>query len=309
MKNEGLVITTGDPAGCGPYVSLKALDEISLKGVDVYLVGDEKILRDYFLYSKLKKKINLVDLKTKDIDKVKPGFISKLSGKASLSYIDKALELIKELNIKRLITAPVSKEAIQYNIKNFSGHTEYLASYFKSDNIVMMMHSKQIATVLLTRHIPLREVSKSLREKEIAATLELVYESLKNKFKIKNPKIVFASLNPHAGVDTFFDKEEQIIAEAIKKSLVPAAGPYPSDTIFIKEKLKKYDCIICLYHDQAMIPFKLLSLKSGVNLTLGLPIIRTSPAHGVASDIIRAKKPLFYSSMLEAIKLNLKLTL
>jgi 4-hydroxythreonine-4-phosphate dehydrogenase len=126
-------------------------------------------------------------------------------------------------------------------------------------------------------------------------------------FGLKNPKIAVTAFNPHAGVDTFFDAEEKIIYNAIKVFKKNFYGPYPCDSIFIEKNLKKYDCIICLYHDQAMIPFKLLSLKAGVNLTLGLPIIRTSPAHGVAFDVMKTGKIPFHSSMVEAIKLALKL--
>jgi 4-hydroxythreonine-4-phosphate dehydrogenase len=126
--------------------------------------------------------------------------------------------------------------------------------------------------------------------------------------KIKKPKIVISSFNPHAGIDTFLGKEEKIIKSAMNKCEHKIYGPYPADTLFLKNKIKDYDCIICLYHDQAMIPFKLLSFKQGVNLTIGLPIIRTSPAHGVAFDLIRkAKRPLHHS-MLEAIKLSAKLS-
>jgi 4-hydroxythreonine-4-phosphate dehydrogenase len=216
---------------------------------------------------------------------------------------------MKKKYIKRLVTAPLSKEAARLVLPNFSGHSEYLADYFKAKNIAMMMVSNKLKTVLLTRHIPLREVPLSLNRRELLNTFSLVYFSLKTMFRIKNPKIAISSLNPHAGVNTFLDKEEKLIYKAVKDFKKEIYGPYPSDTIFTEDNLKKYDCVISLYHDQGMIAFKLLSLKEGVNLTLGLPIIRTSPAHGVAYDIMRQHKVPFSSSMAEAIKLAMRLNI
>ena len=131
---------------------------------------------------------------------------------------------------------------------------------------------------------------------------------MQDQFKIKCPRIAFCSTNPHAGVNTFISQEEKKIIKARDKFKKTVYGPYPADTIFTKENLKQYDCIICTYHDQAMIPFKLLSFRTGVNVTLGLPIVRTSPAHGVAYDIVKRGKAPFHSSMLEAINLASKLS-
>jgi 4-hydroxythreonine-4-phosphate dehydrogenase len=128
-------------------------------------------------------------------------------------------------------------------------------------------------------------------------------------FKIKNPKIALVSFNPHAGINTFMNEEEKVISQAVRKFRNRIYGPFPADTIFIKENFRKYHCIITLYHDQGMIPFKLLSFKEGVNLTLGLPIVRTSPAHGVAYDVLKKGKKPFSSSMIEAVKLALSLNI
>jgi 4-hydroxythreonine-4-phosphate dehydrogenase len=302
-----LVISLGDPAGCGPLIALKAIETLKDKPIDFFVAGDKKILERIPLYSQIKNRIILYDVNTAGIEAVRSGYISKLSGIASLNYLNRALEILRREKIKRLVTAPLSKETAQLFLKNFSGHTEYLADYFGVKNVAMMMVSGKIKLILLTRHIPLRYVSKSIDKTSLFDTFSMARSSLRKMFRLKNPKIVVTSLNPHAGIDTFFDKEERLIYKTIKIFGKNFYGPYPSDTLFIKQNLKKYDCIICLYHDQGMIAFKLLSMKVGVNLTLGLPIIRTSPAHGVACDVMRAGRIPFHSSMVAAIKLAMSL--
>ena len=165
-----------------------------------------------------------------------------------------------------------------------------------------MMVSSTLKVVLLTRHIPLRDVPSHISPGLVKDTVELVDTFLKNKFKIPHPKIAITSINPHAGAHTFMGKEERVIAKAIGLSTRKIYGPFPCDTLFVPERIREFDCILCGYHDQGMIPFKLLSFKTGVNVTVGLPVIRTSPAHGVAFDAVKKKKPLMYTSMEEAIK-------
>jgi 4-hydroxythreonine-4-phosphate dehydrogenase len=302
-----VVITTGDPAGCGPIITLEAVGALSDKKIDFFIVGDKKIMEEIPVYKKIKKRINLIDLNTTGIKRIKKGEKSKLGGQTSLNYLNKGLEVLRQEKAKRLVTAPLSKEAVGFALSGFCGHTEYLAGYFRVKNFAMMMVSNKLKIVLFSRHIPLREVSAAITRRDFKDVIKLTYAALKEKFKIKNPKIAAVSVNPHAGINTFLDKEEKVIALAIKESGKKVGGPFPSDTIFIEENLKKFDCIICPYHDQAMIPFKMLSFKDGVNLTLGLPIIRTSPAHGVAYEVIREGKKPFSSSMIEAVKLAVKL--
>ena len=303
-----IVISSGDPGGCGPFITLKAIENLGQSNLEFFVVGDQKLFQKLPIYKKVKNRINLIDLNTPGIERIKAGQSSRLSGKASLSYLNKALELIDQKKINRLVTAPSSKEAVKLVLKKFCGHTEYLADYFKADNFAMMMVSAELKVVMATRHINLKAVSSSLKGKDIYNLLSLTYRFLQNQFKIKCPRIVFCAVNPHAGVNTFIGNEEKKILQARKKFKKLTLGPYPADTIFTKEKLKHYDCVICAYHDQAMIPFKLLSFHTGVNVTLGLPIVRTSPAHGVAYDIVAKGKQPFHSSMLEAIKLASKLS-
>jgi len=308
MISKSLIISSGDPAGCGPEITVRAIEELQRKDVNFIVVGDQKIFAKIAEYRRIKAKIEFIDLNTPGIGKLKKGCPSLLCGQTALNYLNRALEVARFKKIKRLVTAPLSKEAVQLVYRNFSGHTEYLRDYFKVSEVAMMMVSSQLKTVLLTRHQPLAEVSSLLNRKLIKGTLSLVQSSLKKQFKIKKPRIAFASFNPHSGINTFLKSEEKKILAVIDKFKSGVYGPYPADSLFTKSNLDKYDCIICPYHDQAMIPFKLLAMKEGVNLTLGLPILRTSPAHGVAYDIIRAKKSPFHSSMSEAINLALKLS-
>lgn len=304
-----LVISTGDPAGCGPYITLKSIETLREQAIDFFVVGDKKIIKKIPLYERLKKRIIFFCVDTPGIEGLSNGRISKTAGYASLNYLKHALKIMRAEKINRLVTAPVSKEAVQLVLKNFSGHTEYLAEHFGVKNIAMMMVAQKLKVILFSRHIPLAEVPGFIKVNDLLDTFFLVDASLRRMFKIKRPKIAITSFNPHAGVDTFMAEEEKTVLKAIRQFEKPLYGPYPSDTIFIAQNLKKYDCIICLYHDQGMIPFKLLSQREGVNLTLGLPVIRTSPAHGVAYDVMRAGKIPFHSSMVAAIKLAMKLHL
>ncbi|UCG35761.1 MAG: 4-hydroxythreonine-4-phosphate dehydrogenase PdxA [Candidatus Omnitrophota bacterium] len=307
MAVKKIVITTGDPAGCGPLITLDALNSLKDANADFFVVGDERILKRFPIYTRIKKRFCLIGANSPYVDKIKSGYPSRLCGQAALNYLRTGLKTLKKEKIKRLVTAPVSKEAIQKVVSGFSGHTEYLADYFGVKNFEMMMVSPELKVVLGTRHIPLRKVCASIQTKNIIKTLNLVHSSLLKMFKIKNPKIALVSINPHAGINTHLEKEERIMLDTLKRVNAKIFGPFPADTIFIEQNLKKYDCLVCFYHDQAMIPFKLLSIKEGVNLTLGLPIIRTSPAHGVAFDVMKAGKKPFSSSMVAAIRLALKL--
>lgn len=308
MKKK-IVITAGDPAGCGPFIALKAINEFRLKNVIFYVVGDKKVLEKFSIFNKLKKVIHLIDVNTPEINRVKPGFYSRVSGQASLNYIKEALRIMKGERMKTLVTAPVSKEAIQMILPSFSGHTEFLARHFGVKQFAMMMTAEKLRIALLTRHIPLRRAPNSITKKLVTDTIRVIHHFLKEKMKIRKPKIGFSSMNPHAGINTFLGREESIIKEAIGGCGLRVDGPYPADTLFLKDKVKHFDCIIVCYHDAGMIPFKLLSFKTGVNLTLGLPIIRTSPAHGVAFDLMRKRRKPLHSSMAAAIKLAHKLSL
>ncbi len=301
-------ITMGDPAGIGAEIIRKALDSNRLlpKNIDILVIGDR------WVFEKIKnlkfkiKNFQFLDLENVPKKNFRFGRISPLYGKASLEYIDKAIELIKEKEIQVLVTCPVSKEAINLAGIDFKGHTEYLASHFRVKDFVMMLVGGNLKTSLVTRHIPLSKVSSILNTSDIYKTILLTEKALREFFGIKDPKIAVSSLNPHAGEGSFLGEEEKKkIMPAIslaKKHIKNICGPYPADTIFHSYLRGDYDCVVCMYHDQALIPLKMLFREKGVNLTLSLPFIRTSPLHGTAFDIAGKNRasPL---SLIEAIKL------
>jgi 4-hydroxythreonine-4-phosphate dehydrogenase len=308
MNRKKVIISSGDPAGCGPLITVSAIQRLTSTPIDFTVVGDRAVIQHAPGYKKIKSRFRLIDVATPGISRLRTGTATPLSGRAAINSLTVALYEMARTGIKRLITAPLSKEAVQMNIRNFQGHTEYLGEYFRVSHPVMMMVSGKTKIVLLTRHIPYRKVPDALNIPFLADTLVFLSASLKKMAKIKKPKIAVASLNPHAGNDTFLGEEERTIIAAIRRSGEKIAGPFPADTLFLPHSTARYDCILALYHDQGMIPFKLLSFHKGVNVTLGLPIIRTSPAHGVAYDLIKAKRRPFASSMEEAIRMATRLT-
>lgn len=295
----------GDPSGIGPEVIAKAIRRLKPKpNVKFLLIGDKFVFNKFI--KRLPGNCRILDLNNVGRANFAKGKISPNFGKSSLEYLEIACELLKNKVIDALVTAPVSKEAINLSGIKFQGHTEYLAEYFKVKNYAMMFVADKIKVVTITRHIPINKVSAALSKENIYAQILLSHLYLKKYFKIKNPKIAVCGLNPHAGESGLMGKEEELVIDpAIKKAknkFINCFGPLPSDTVF-REALKgKYDCIIAMYHDQAMIPIKTLFFNKVVNLTIGLPFIRTSPAHGTAFDIA-GKNMADCGSMLEAIKL------
>ena len=296
-KNRKLIVTMGDPFGIGPHVTVDALSKISLKQNKIILVGNQKSLSKHPKFKQIKKDLTLVDPADDYMD----------SGEASYSYLLKAVELLCGNPDFNLVTAPVSKEKIASVVDGFVGHTEFLAEAFEAPQTVMMMAGKKMKVVLLTRHILLRDIAKQLTLKNITSSIDITGWNLKKYYGIDKPKIALCSVNPHAGIDTFLDKEEYRILKAVEqlKKKYDICGPYPSDTLF--SAADKYDVIVAAYHDQAMIPFKLTEFSSGVNVTLGLPFIRTSPAHGTAFDIASKPDKINSSSMLSAVRMALQI--
>ena len=238
--------------------------------------------------------------------KIKIGTPTQDSARLSLLFLDKAIELLKHNDISALVTAPVCKEAINGLGVSFRGHTEYLAEAFHIKRYDMMFVTPKLKTIIVTRHIPIDQVSKALSIKKILDTIELTDQVLRKDFRIKSPRIGVCGLNPHAGEGGLMGKEEATkIIPAIKKARqkgINVTGPLSGDTAFYARKAEGFDTIIAMYHDQGLIPVKTLAFNQAVNLTIGLPFIRTSPAHGTAFDIA-GKNKADASSMREAIQL------
>lgn len=298
-------ITMGDPSGVGPIIALKAINY--LRGfADFVVIGDKWVFEK-------NQKFNFIDLNNVPHKNFSFGKIKAEYGRASLEYLDKALELIKLKEIDCLVTCPISKEAINLAGFNYGGHTEYFAKRFKIKDLVMMLVNNQLRISLATRHIPLKSVSSELKPDKLYKTILLTYRSLKKVFLIKSPRLIVCALNPHASDNGLMGNEENRIIKPVLNKLRGRIryldGPLPSDVAISKASQKEYDCAIAMYHDQALIPLKLSGNDTGVNMTLGLPFVRTSPLHGTAFDIAQYPSQVNPRSLIEAIRLAVKCTL
>lgn len=305
MSKKIIVISGGDPAGCGPQIIVAALRELVTKKqsrIQYQVVGDACIFQRLPQFCDIAPHIHFIDAATPGIGSLRFYSGTRTSGQAALGYLDIALRQCRDTGAA-LVTAPVSKEAIGLLRPGFCGHTEYIASHYQVKHYAMMMSSSALKIVLCTRHIPLAEVSGHLKTAELCMIFRMIYKALRIQCAIDAPRIAAASCNPHAGLDTFCGREERRVIAAIKKSRVPIQGPFPADTLFIPAHQARFDCILCMYHDQGMIPFKILAFTQGVNVTLGLPIVRTSPAHGTAYGLMQSGGTPSHQSMRAAIQM------
>ncbi|MFT7538098.1 MAG: 4-hydroxythreonine-4-phosphate dehydrogenase [Lysobacterales bacterium] len=305
MRQINIGITLGDPAGIGAEVVAKALAKRATGiNANFTIIGNQLLFDRYF------KKSKNITFKSLSSRKHKAGKSTKYSGQESIEYLDQAIRLLKDKKIDRLVTAPICKEAICLTQPKFTGHTEYLADAFKSRNVGMFFVAPKLRVQIATRHIPLKDVPNALTQKLIQDNLNLMASTLKDLYGIKCPTIAVCGLNPHAG-------ESGIIGDDEIKTIIPAInkvkgkgykvlGPLPADTLFQTSKFDTFDAVLAMYHDQGLIPIKTLYFDELVNLTIGLPIIRTSPAHGTAFDIA-GKDKANPASMNAAIKLAIGL--
>jgi len=306
-------ITMGDPSGIGPAITSKAIDKLG--GIaDFVLIGDEWVFKKCQKLKIKNQKYKFIDLNNVKHRNFEFGKIRAEYGRASIEYLDKALELLANKEIECLVTCPISKEAINLAGFSYKGHTEYLAKRTKIKDFVMMLLNRRLRISLVTRHIPLKDVPAQLNKDNIYKTILLTYRSLKQIFKIRNPKLVVCGLNPHASDNGLIGQEENkvikpVIEELRAKFKMNLDGPISSDVAIYKAASKReYDSIIAMYHDQALIPLKFCADFSGVNMTLGLSFVRTSPLHGTAFDIAKNYRLANPTSLIEAIKLAVKCT-
>ena len=303
----------GDPAGIGPEVTIKALSDSRILKLAHFLV-----IGDFFVIDKVRKnlrakpEISFLDLANVRTTNFAFGIQKPAFGKASMEYIDKALGIINNTKADALVTAPVNKSSIRSaGFKEFEGHTEYLAEKTGRNEFAMMFVGRKLKITLCSRHIALKDVARAITEDLVLRTIRLTDEYLKKYFGIKDPKIAVAGLNPHAGDSGLFgDEEERVIIPAIRKASIGIKniyGPLPADVVFYEALKGKFDAVVAMYHDQALAPFKTLYFNDGVNMTLGLPFVRTSPDHGTAFDIA-GKGIADPTSMKEAILLACRLS-
>jgi 4-hydroxythreonine-4-phosphate dehydrogenase len=312
-KIKKIAITIGDPAGIGPEVALKAILSEDIKRICIpLLVGDKTVIKEAI--NILKIPINLEDIDLIDLSELKDRRFEKNistveGGIASVAYIKKAVELALNKEVDAIVTAPISKESLKMAGYKWHGHTEMLSELTDTKDYTMLFYSDKLKLTLVTIHTALRNVPVLIKKEKVLRTILLTKKAC-DMLRINNPKIAVAGLNPHAGEAGMFGSEEiDEIIPAINEAKevdVPVYGPYPADTIFHKAYNGEFDIIVCMYHDQGLAPLKMIAFDKAVNVTIGLPIIRTSPDHGTAYDI--AWKGIANpSSMIEAIKLATKL--
>ena len=333
MKKPIIGITMGDPAGIGAEIIVKALSnkEIYKKSKPI-VIGSKSVIDDAlkFIPSDLKLSviknteeikgefgiIDLIDLDIIKLDEFNYGKVSAKAGQASLDYICKGIDLAMEGLVNAVVTGPIHKEAIKAAGSPYAGHTEIFATRTKTKNYAMMLADENLRVIHVSTHVSLRQACDLVKKERVLTVIHLADKALKD-LEIMNPKIGVAGLNPHAGEGGLFGKEEieEIIPaiEQAKKENIIVDGPVPPDTIFSKVIGGQYDIAVVMYHDQGHIPMKVTGFKynkstnkwstmSGVNVTVGLPIIRTSVDHGVAFGKAgegRANE----ESMVEAIKM------
>lgn len=282
-----LGITLGDPLGIGAEITTKALNDFS-SAADFQIFGDVGAL------AKIKQEHP--QIQTHPTSEL--GDLQKLNswqaGAVSVAALEGAMAAFHRGEICGLVTAPISKAHVQEAGFAFPGHTEYLAHATQTKDFVMMMAGPKLRVTLTTIHCPLAAVPSQLTQEKIVQTIRLTYQALKQDFRIENPRVAVCGLNPHAGEQGLLGSEEkEIIAPTIAKANqagFPCEGPKVPDAVFHEAYQGRWDAVVCQYHDQGLIPFKMIHFDEGVNVTLGLPLVRTSPDHGTAFDIAGQNK-------------------
>jgi 4-hydroxythreonine-4-phosphate dehydrogenase len=299
----------GDPCGVGPEVTAMALGKLrALKGVEFVVIGNEDVFARYWPKKIPMPMVVHVAEKAKTLHK--PGQPTPDAGLDSLLYLEYAVKFLKEGKVDGLVTAPVSKEAVIHFYPGFKGHTTFLAEAFAAKNVEMLFVADDLRVVLVTRHVPVKELSALITSAKVASVVGTTAAFVRDRFGIKEPRVAVCGLNPHAGEGGHMGREEitQITPalNKLRKAGWDIVGPLPADTIFEPRIRAGYDLIAAMYHDQALTALKAQYFDRLVNLTVGLPFIRTSPAHGTAFGIA-GKGVADPGSMLAALKLAMEL--
>lgn len=296
----------GEPAGIGPEIVLKSAQAQDCQLISrPVILGDLATLRE--TAQRLGSRIELIDWSVEDpypedpqrlpviatsqlVPQQRiPGQPTPAGGDASYRYVEAGIQLALNKVIQGLATAPISKAMWHAAGRDYPGHTELLADLTKTQDVRMMLAGSRLRVILVTTHIPFAQVPDALSVERIKTTITLAAKHLAQFHGLAQARLAMAGLNPHAGEGgAFGDEEERIITPAIEQAQgqgIQVDGPFPADSVFVRAVNGEFDGVICLYHDQGLIPLKLLSWTDGVNVTIGLPIVRTSPDHGTAFDI------------------------
>lgn len=295
-------ITMGDAAGVGPEIIDKALSKKEMYEISRPLViGELSVLQDALKVAKVNLNFNsiqtpssakfeqgtvdVIDLKNIKLSELKMGKAQAMNGKASVEYVEKAVELAMKGEIEAIVTAPLSKEAMNLAGYNYPGHTEILAHLTNTKDYSMMLAAGKLRVTHVTTHVSMKQACSLIKKDRVLKIIRVTNDAIK-KLGIEKPKIAVAGLNAHAGEKGLFgDEEIKEISPAIeeaKKIGIDAIGPMPPDSVFLRASKGEYDAVVAMYHDQGHIPLKMIGFENGVNVTIGLPIIRTSVDHGTA---------------------------
>ena len=302
---ERIAITMGDPSGIGPEIILKTFQSEEALNREMIVVGDVSILeavQEQAFHEKLEIRsissmeeacfdngiVNVWDLKLVSPQEITPGLVSAAAGNAAFQYVVEAIRLAQQGLVGSVVTAPLNKEAIHLAGHHFAGHTEIFATYTKTKDYAMLLYDEKLSVIHVSTHISLLDAIQTLSTDRVERVIALAEENM-TRILGRKPRIAVAGLNPHAGENGLFGREEidTIIpaVERMKAEGIDVSGPYPPDTIFLKASQGEYDVVVAMYHDQGHIPLKLLGFHSGVNISVGMPVIRTSVDHGTAFEI------------------------
>ncbi len=328
MRKPVLAITMGDPAGVGPEICLRALDSPEVAAHCVPAVfGDAEVLRrcaaqlggrlsapvvsvgDFAALGSCRQSV-VVDVPALDINAFQPGKADANTGAASYAFVQRGMDAALVGQVDAVVTAPLNKEALRQADVEFPGHTEIFAHRTGAKRWCMMQYSEELTCAFVTTHAGYAEVPKILTSRRVLEVIHLAAESME-RLRGRKAKVAVCGLNPHAGEHGLFGngEEERIIlpaVEAARREGLEVEGPLPPDTAFLPSRRKAVDAVVCMYHDQGHIPIKALAFDSAVNVTLGLPIVRTSVDHGTALDIAWQGKAS-PSSLFHALRLAAKI--
>ena len=271
-----IALTSGEPAGIGPELCVAVAQRTT--AAELVVIGDEAILCGC-------SRIEHLPLARPRV----PGRLDAANARYVLSILDRAIDGCMRGEFDAVVTAPVQKSVINDAGIAFTGHTEYLAERSHADQVVMMLVGGGMRVALATTHLPLSDVPRAITTDGLVRTLRVLDADLKHRFRIARPRILVAGLNPHSGESGHLGREDlDVIAPAITAAVrdgIDAKGPIPADTLFVPERLQGADCVLAMYHDQGLPVLKYASFGRGVNVTLGLPFVRTSVDHGTALDL------------------------
>ncbi|MDD3867449.1 MAG: 4-hydroxythreonine-4-phosphate dehydrogenase PdxA [Eubacteriales bacterium] len=300
MNTKRIAVTMGDASGIGPELALKAWQEGHLPS-DIFVIGDlaaltlcnQTLSLNVPLHTVtdtldlVTDRLNVFDLGCLEMTQIRPGQLNRQSGVAAAQYVVKAVDLYHAGKIDAVVTLPMNKEATRLSLPDFTGHTELLASLCGCTDYTMMLTSEKLTVTHVSTHVSITEAVKAVTTQRVVDVIRLTDQALRRLMPA--PKIAVAGLNPHAGENgAFGDEELQSIIPAVNRARqegIQCTGPIAPDTVFLKAVQGEYDAVVCMYHDQGHIPMKLLDFDGGVNVTLGLDLIRTSVDHGTAFDI------------------------